>query len=122
QPAQPQPSGNAGDMPEALIPAEPDLEYLRSIAAGDNLPAMLRGNILAAVRRIEAAQPSGQAQQDAIDETFEAVRRRLCHLPRYSFLLGPGGGVRRVKETSGNWIEFDAAHALFDPIAVDSAR
>lgn len=48
-------SGNPGDLPDSLIPATPDLDYLRSMTAGTSLPAMLRGNILAAVRWIEAA-------------------------------------------------------------------
>ena len=30
--------------------------------------------------------------------------------------------VRRVQDRTGNWIEFDAAHELFDPVAVDAAR
>ncbi len=55
------------------------------------------------------------------NEAFEAVRKKLCALPRYSFLIGPHGGVKRYENRSGNWIEFDAAHDLFDPVAVDAA-
>ena len=37
----------------------------------------------------------------------------------------PGGTqyvVRRVEDRTGRWIEFDDAHELFDPVAVDAAR
>lgn len=57
----------------------------------------------------------------ARDAALEAVRKTLCALPRYSFLIGPHGGVKRYENRSGNWIEFDAAHDLFDPVAVDAA-
>ncbi len=59
--------------------------------------------------------------QDAEDAAFEAVRKKLCKLPRYSFVIGQRS-VRRVADDTGSWIEFDAAHALFDPVAVDAAR
>lgn len=55
------------------------------------------------------------------DAAFEAVRKKLCALPRYSFVLDDDGLVRRVEGRTGNWIEFDEAHALFDPVAVDAA-
>lgn len=53
------------------------------------------------------------------DFAFEAVRQKLTALPRFSFIYA--AGVRRVPDSSGNWIEFAAAHALFDPVAVDAA-
>ena len=56
------------------------------------------------------------------DAAFEAVRKKLCALPRFSFVLDDDGLIRRVQDRTGNWIEFDAAHELFDPIAVDAAR
>jgi len=62
------------------------------------------------------AQPA-----DALDAAFEAVRKRFCKLPRYSFHLDSRGNIRRVTEPSGNWIEFASAHELFDPVAVDAA-
>lgn len=55
------------------------------------------------------------------DAAFEAVRKRLCGLQRYSFALDDDGVVRRAEDRTGNWIEFDDAHALFDPVAVDAA-
>lgn len=60
-------------------------------------------------------------EQDAIDAAFDAVRKRLCELQRCIFVIGPHGGVRRAKSSAGNWIEFDEAHKLFDPVAVDAA-
>lgn len=62
-----------------------------------------------------------QEAQDATVAAFEVVRKKLCTLPRYSFVLDDDGLVRRVQDRTGNWIEFDEAHALFDPVAVDAA-
>lgn len=70
----------------------------------------------------DAASPSAQDREDAgIDAAFEAVRKRLCSLPRYSFMI-LNGGVRRQPDKAGNWLEFDQVHALFDPVAIDAAR
>ncbi|WP_249291992.1 hypothetical protein [Achromobacter ruhlandii] len=70
-----------------------------------------------------AARPAPVAGNALADRgaAFEAVRKRLCALPRYSFWNGDNGGVKRVNDRSGNWIEFDAAHELFDSVAVDAA-
>lgn len=57
----------------------------------------------------------------AIDAAFEAVRKHLCALSRYSF-VARSGGVSRIYDRTGNWIEFDQAHALFDPAHVDTAQ
>lgn len=65
---------------------------------------------------------SPAAQGDALDAAFEAVRKRLCKLPRYSFALDSRSNLRRCEDKSGNWIEFDSVHALFDPVAIDAAR
>lgn len=67
-----------------------------------------------------AAPAAGDARADR-NAAFEAVRKRLCALHRYSFRIGDHGGVKRVKDRSGGWIDFDAAHELFDPVAVDAA-
>lgn len=77
---------------------------------------------------VAAPQPSPTPQADnvpavdTLDAAFEAVRKRLCGVQRYSFVLDDDGLVRRVQDRAGNWIEFDEAHALFDPVAVDAAR
>lgn len=55
------------------------------------------------------------------DLAFEAVRKQLCKLPRHSFIHSDGA-VRSVRDSAGNWLEFDKVHALFDPITVDAAR
>ncbi|CUI55958.1 hypothetical protein [Achromobacter xylosoxidans] len=77
-------------------------------------------DLLAAVRMFRPAPAAGDARADR-DAAFEAVRKRLCALPRYSFWNDDNGGVKRVNDRSGNWIEFDAAHGLFDAVAVDAA-
>lgn len=92
----------------------------------DELPGMwdasdLSGGMADAQDAAPVATQAPAANADARDAAFEAVRQRLCKLQRYSFLIGPNGGVRRIKDRAGNWIEFDAAHELFDPIAVDAA-
>lgn len=70
-----------------------------------------------------ALDESPQPQADGRDAAFEAVRNKLCRLQRYSFIAsGAGGGVQRVKDRCGNWIEFDAAHELFDPVALSAAQ
>lgn len=55
------------------------------------------------------------------DEAVEAIRRRLCALQRYSFMLDRGGSVRRVADDAGAWVGFDEAHKLLQPEAVDAA-
>lgn len=49
-----------------------------------------------------------------------AIRERILDLPRYSFWL-VDGGVRRVPDEIGRWIERDAAAALCEPEEVDAA-
>lgn len=73
--------------------------------------------------RADAAAPAAPAvdAQGERDAAFEAVRNRLCSLQRYSFVLDDDGIVRRAHDRTGSWIEFDDAHALFDPVAVDAA-
>ncbi|MFG5777993.1 hypothetical protein ACFIQF_13040 [Comamonas sp. J-3] len=73
------------------------------------------------VRPVFASPVATQGEQAIRDAAFEAVRKKLCKLQRYSFHLDACGNIRRVSEFTGNWIEFDAAHALFDPVAVDAA-
>nr|WP_232536085.1 hypothetical protein [Comamonas testosteroni] len=62
-----------------------------------------------------------QAQADARDAAFEAVRKAFCKLQRYSFFLDDKGNVRRTPDYCGNWVEFEAVHMLFEPAAVDAA-
>ena len=66
---------------------------------------------------------AARAPADSVleDAAFEAVRKKLCALPRYSFVLDDDGLVRRAPDRTGNWIEFDEAHALFDPVSVEAA-
>ena len=70
-----------------------------------------------------APQPAPAPLSDDVvqDAAFEAVRKKLCALPRFSFVLDDDGLVRRAPDRTGNWIEFDEAHALFDPVSVDAA-
>lgn len=75
-------------------------------------------------RKIIDAARAARAPADSVleDAAFEAVRKKLCALPRYSFVLDDDGLIRRVQDRTGNWIAFDDAHELFDPVAVDAVR
>ena len=70
--------------------------------------------------QLSATQPAAQGL-DARDAAFEAVRKAFCNLQRYSFWLDSRGNVRRCADRSGNWVEFEAAHTLFEPQSVDAA-
>ena len=72
------------------------------------------------VDRVQAIT-APQAQADARDAAFEAVRKKFCKLQRYSFFLDDKGNVRRTPDYCGNWVEFEAVHTLFEPGAVDAA-
>lgn len=54
------------------------------------------------------------------DEVVEVLRKAINALPRFSFLLNDAGGISRVAGRGGNWIEWQAAHEIFDPIVVDA--
>lgn len=54
------------------------------------------------------------------DEAVEAIRRGLNDLPRFSFLLDYKGGLARVPDPAGRWIDWQSAHALFDAEMVDA--
>lgn len=54
------------------------------------------------------------------EEVVEALRQEFLALPRYSFLLGAEGGVRRCREPYGKWVSRDAVHQLLDSsVSVD---
>lgn len=57
--------------------------------------------------------------KDSRDKAFEAVRKELCKLQKYSFLPNGKYSVIAQKDSCGNWIDFDDAHCLFDPVVVD---
>ncbi|MFY2030268.1 hypothetical protein ACOTDE_26500 [Achromobacter xylosoxidans] len=86
----------------------------------DCIAGLLADDDFLALMAARPAPIAGNARADR-DAAFEAVRKRLCALPRYSFWKDDNGGVKRVNDRSGNWIEFDAAHGLFDAVAVDAA-
>lgn len=91
----------------------------RWMELGSKVSAVVRQDDTAA-SSASPATPASATQADR-DAAFEAVRKSLCALPRYSFWIGPRGGVRRIQDRTGNWIDFDAAHELFDPVNIDAA-
>lgn len=88
----------------------------------NNMMATRRGEVYEVVPLWTTPQPAPAplSDDDVRDAAFEAVRKKLCALPRFSF-LSDRFGVRRVPDKSGSWIAFDDAHELFDPVAVDAA-
>lgn len=85
---------------------------------GNHMGVLIRACDLRAL--VAGAAPAVDAPGER-DAAFEAVRNRLCGMQRYSFVLDNDGVVRRAQDRTGSWIEFDDAHALFDPEAVDAA-
>ena len=53
---------------------------------------------------------------------IELLRRALNKLPRYSFLKDKNGNVRKVLDSTGNYIDWNEAHALFDPEYIDNLK
>lgn len=64
------------------------------------------------------AQPAPVQEPDRY-AVMEVLRKALNKLPRYSFLLGEPVSVRRVPDRYGAWIEWNAAHELFDATVID---
>lgn len=60
-----------------------------------------------------------QADPDHRYDVMETLRKALNKLPRYSFWLGEPASVRKVPDKSGAWIEWQAAHELFDAEVLD---
>lgn len=119
-----------GQAPAQAAPQQEDQEPVAWYVTGcgrlldeDEAKAEARhiGGTAMAIPVYTAPQPSPTAQGDALDAAFKAVCKRLCKLPRYSFALDSRSNLRRCEDKSGNWIEFDAVHALFDPVAIDAS-
>lgn len=88
----------------------------------DYAPGSYKRIALERARAALAQRAGGQDREDAdIDGAFEAVRRQLCKLPRYSFFLADRGNIRRHQAKTGNWLDFEQVHTLFDPVSVDAA-
>lgn len=62
---------------------------------------------------------SEDAVNDIINKVVEGLRKRYVGIQKYSFYL-ENGGVRRVPDSSGNWIEMSQGHELFDAEVVRS--
>jgi hypothetical protein len=93
---------------ESEPPANPDAGGVVEISI-DYLRMILE-------RHLTEGEPVTQSR----DAVMEAVRKGFCELQRYSFLKDATGGVRRVPDRSGNWVEHDEVHKLFDPEMVDA--
>ena len=53
------------------------------------------------------------------DELTEILRKALNQLPRYSFIKDQNGAIRKVPDRFGAFIEWQSAHEMLDPHAVD---
>lgn len=123
-----QPAGAQQPSPTPQADSQPAPYEIINMAREQGLPeteteGVFRVNV-DDLGRIFASYRAARAQADSVleDATFEAVRKKLCALPRYSFVLDDDGLIRRVLDRTGNWIAFDDAHELFDPVAVDAVR
>lgn len=119
--AQPQPTGEEIRRDAELLSKYADeINALRNViqlACIDGLEGLARG-----WSKYFPDSPitiKGLPQQT--DAAIEAVRKALCKIPKYSFQIDNRGNLRRNEDSAGNWIEFAAAHALFDPVEVDAA-
>lgn len=54
-------------------------------------------------------------------EAIEALRQAFTRLQRYSFLKDDQGNVRRVPDATGNWVDWEQVHCLFEPEVVEAA-
>jgi len=70
------------------------------------------------IARIRAALAAGPTPD--IRALFWQLRYKLLKLPRYSFLPNSGGGVERVPDSCGKWIEVDAAAGLCEVEEIDA--
>ncbi|WP_052236174.1 hypothetical protein [Bordetella avium] len=120
----------AGEVNAALDEWLDKTDFIQERIASGDLPVKYLGWHRADVMRdlIDGskteplnAAPQASPAADARDAAIEAVRLQVCKLQRYSFLLNKSGGVHRANDRSGNWVEFDAVHELFDPVSVDAA-
>ena len=101
-------------QPEALSPEE----FRAKVTRAAREPLLAR---IAELEDVADMAIKRIAELDARDAAFEAVRKAFCNLQRYSFWLDSRGNVRRCADRSGNWVEFEAAHTLFEPQSVDAA-
>ncbi|MGG4055010.1 hypothetical protein ABEW79_25560 [Delftia tsuruhatensis] len=104
-----------------LVPAKPTDAMLGAAQQAWLADPLRRSSTLYVAALAAAPQAPVMDATAERDTAFEAVRQRLCKVPRWSFHLDSRGNIRRVDDASGNWIEFSAAHQLFDPVAVDAA-
>ncbi len=110
------------DLIDRLLNAQQDLNLAANVHMDQSIASAstLLDEVEIALRTLAATHPTQQGL-DARDAAFEAVRKAFCNLQRYSFWLDSRGNVRRCADRSGNWVEFEAAHTLFEPQAVDAA-
>ena len=78
-----------------------DIAHFSDEEGGELMSALCALRDWAHAQTVAAPQPSPAAQADSV--------------------LDDDGLVRRAPDRTGNWIEFDEAHALFDPVSVDAA-
>jgi hypothetical protein len=114
-------------MNELKLP-NPDTHCLddeggRPIDVWSYSPELVR-QIIEADRAQQAARHSEelaqQAQKTDVHALFWAMRSKILKLPRYSFLLNNGGGVSKVADRYGRWIEKDSAAELCEVEHVDA--
>jgi hypothetical protein len=67
-----------------------------------------------------APQPADQPAAPDVHAQFWGLRSKILALPRYSFLLNKRGGVEKVADSCGEWIDVYAAAWLCEDVRVDA--
>lgn len=62
----------------------------------------------------DAGQAAPPAPAAAAVQDERRYWKMICAMPRYSFMLNDVGGVVRVQDSTGNWIDRDAAWGIVD--------
>jgi hypothetical protein len=116
----------AAPQPAAQQDASELIALLREIRPNYGAVGSRDADVTAQQRRIDRAiellsthpHPSGDSGQLAGGQQAERAGYewwdRICKLPTYSFLSPAGGGVARVLDSCGNWIEKHAAQVIVD--------
>lgn len=119
------------DQIKPLIPQDSDwryvvgesgaIEFARGIIELDRaLQDARHAEELAAADLTISNLQAAQSVRPDIHSVLWGMRSKILNLPRYSFLSPPGGGVAKVPNRSGKWIEADDAAGLCEVEEIDA--
>ena len=106
---------------EKAIPDNGSIEdFARAVIAADRALQDARHREELAAYELTAANLRAAQGGPDIRALFWQLRAKILKLPRYSFLSPQGGGVVRVPDSCGRWIEADDAAGLCEVEEVDA--